>query len=69
MKTKKWLSLLLASLMMLSVLAGCGNGTQTPSAEPSVTPSGVPAESVSPTSGQEKTKINLALLSGPTGVG
>lgn len=69
MKTKRWTSLLLASFMMLSVFAGCGTGTQTPSGEPSAPPSDVQGESASPTNEGAKTKVNLALLSGPTGVG
>ena len=64
---KKFLSLSLTLALVLAlILSACSSGQSdpTPSAEPS--PSQEPSPSLDPV---ERTKINLAVLSGPTGVG
>ncbi len=63
MKAKRWISLICASLMAFLVLAGCGNDTQTPATNTPTESDGIAAD------GQEKTNVNFAVLSGPTGIG
>ena len=65
MKLKKQLSLLLCGAMMVSALAGCGNGGSSSSASGSQSSSSVGDTSQS----DAYTLPNIMVLSGPTGVG
>lgn len=71
MKLKKQLSLLLCGAMMVSALAGCGNGGSSSSASGSDSASGSQSSSsVGDTSQSDAyTLPNIMVLSGPTGVG
>ncbi len=68
MKTtgKKLLCLVLALSLALAVCL-CGCGPQEPAPSPSPSPSEAPAPSEEPVA--QRTEVNLAVLSGPTGVG
>ena len=71
MKLKKQLSLLLCGALMVSALAGCGNGGSSSSASGSDSASGSQSSSsVGDTSQSDAyTLPNIMVLSGPTGVG
>lgn len=63
---KRILAMAMASLMMLG-LAACGSAQKT---EPTPPPVHEPTQAPSPTPGSvEKTKVNVAMLKGPTGMG
>ena len=63
-----WKKLLILGLVACLILAGCGpqNPEPLPSDEPSLEPSAEPSDPVETFEGMD---INLAVLSGPTGVG
>ena len=71
MKLKKQLSLLLCGAMMVSALAGCGNGGSSSSASGSDSASGSQSSSSVGDISQSDayTLPNIMVLSGPTGVG
>lgn len=70
---KRILSMTLAALMTLGLLSACApKQSASPSAEPTPTPTAAPSPTLppSPTPGSvEKTKVNVAMLKGPTGMG
>lgn len=60
MKHGKWIALALAACLLLALLAGCDRG-----APPETDPSEAPSAGQTATG----TRVNLALLAGPTGIG
>ena len=72
MKLKKQLSLLLCGALMVSALAGCGNGGSSSSASGSDSTSGSQSASTSagdPSQSEAYVLPDFMVLSGPTGVG
>ncbi len=61
--------LLALSLALCLILAGCGPKEPAPSAEPSAEPSVSVQPSAEPSPTPARPEVNLAVLSGPTGVG
>lgn len=63
MKHSKWIALALAACLLVALLAGCK------SSEPSASASPEPSASPSASQTATGTKVNLAVLAGPTGIG
>lgn len=67
---KKWISVILAAAMSLSLLAGCGaSGTSSSSAESASQASSVSASSEASSVAAERTTFRIASLKGPTTMG